>query len=247
MTFIDPATGWFEIAEVPTYDLEEVKAGNKEYIDKTSARISLLFNNYWLSRYPRPVEVVYDNGSEFKKDFQPLIEDFDIKPKCTTVENPQANAPVERVHQVIHNMIRTKDLSNHVFDYIDPWGEILSSIAWAIRALYHSTLGATPAQLVFGRDMIFNIKTIEDWRTITARKQKQVIKDNLQENNGRIDHQYSVGDKVYLQPTGIQRKLEMQKNGPYCITHVFANGTVRLQIGATNDKVNIRRIEPAFE
>jgi Integrase core domain. len=84
MTFIDPATGWFEIAEVPTYDLDKVKAGNKEYIDKTSARISLLFNNYWLSRYPRPVEVVYDNGSEFKKDFQPLIEDFDIKPKCTT-------------------------------------------------------------------------------------------------------------------------------------------------------------------
>jgi Integrase core domain. len=234
MTFIDPATGWFEIAEVPTYDLDEVKAGNKEYIDKTSARISLLFNNYWLSRYPPPVEVVYDNGSEFKKDFQPLIEDFDIKPKCTTVENPQVNALVERVHQVIHNMIRTKDLSNRVFDYIDPWGEILSSIAWAIRASYHSTLGATPAQLVFGRDMIFNIKTIVDWRTITARKQKQVIKDNLRENKGRIDHQYSVGDKVYLRPTGIQRKLEMQKKGPYCITHVFANGTVRLQIGATN-------------
>jgi Integrase core domain. len=95
MPFIDPASGWFEIAEVPTYDLEEVKAGNKEYIDKTSARISQLFNNYWLSRYPLPVEVVYDNGSEFKKDFQPLIEDFNIKPKCTTVENPQANAPVE--------------------------------------------------------------------------------------------------------------------------------------------------------
>jgi hypothetical protein len=40
----------------------------------------------------------------------------------------------------------------------------------------------------------------------------------------------------------------MQKKGTYCITHVFANGTtVRLQIGATNDKVNIQRIEPAFE
>ena len=57
--------------------------------------------------------------------------------------------------------------------------------------------------------MIFNIKTIVDWRTITARKQKQVIKDNLRENRGRIDHQYSVGDKVYLRPTGIQQKLEM--------------------------------------
>jgi hypothetical protein len=41
MTFIDPATGWVEIAEVPTYDLDEVKAGTKEYIDKTSTRISL--------------------------------------------------------------------------------------------------------------------------------------------------------------------------------------------------------------
>jgi Integrase core domain. len=134
MTFIDPAAGWFEIAEVPTYDRDKIKAGNKEYIDKTSARISQIFNYHWLSRYPQPVEVVYDNGSEFKKHFQPLIKDFDIKPKCTTVKNPQANAPVEQVHQVIHNMICTKDLGNCVLDYIDPWGKILSSIAWAIHA-----------------------------------------------------------------------------------------------------------------
>jgi hypothetical protein len=37
------------------------------------------------------------------------------------------------------------------------------------------------------------------------------------------------------------------EKGPYRITHVFANGTIQLQIGATNDNVNIRRIEPAFE
>jgi hypothetical protein len=95
-------------------------------------------------------------------------------------------------------------------------------------------LGVTPVQLVFGRDMIFNIKTIIDWRTIAARKQKQVIKDK-RENKGRINHQYSVGDKVYLRPTGIQHKLEMQKKGPYRITNVFTNGTVCLQIGSTND------------
>jgi hypothetical protein len=36
----------FEIVEVPTsYDLEEVKAGIKEYIDKSAARISPLFKN----------------------------------------------------------------------------------------------------------------------------------------------------------------------------------------------------------
>ncbi len=69
-----------------------------------------------------------------------------VKPKPTTIKNPQANSPVERIHKVVMNMFTTKNLTGQVFDYIDPWGEILSSIAWAIRASHHSTLGATPAQ-----------------------------------------------------------------------------------------------------
>ena len=47
---IDPATGLFDISEIPTYDLEEVTIGNDEYIDKSSARVSQLFNNKWLCR-----------------------------------------------------------------------------------------------------------------------------------------------------------------------------------------------------
>ena len=54
MTFIDPATRWFKIAQVPYYDLDQIKVQNQEYIDKTSARISQLFNNTWPLRYPRP-------------------------------------------------------------------------------------------------------------------------------------------------------------------------------------------------
>ena len=69
MTFIYSATGWFKIAEVPTCDLKSQGWQQKIYIDKSSARISQLFKNLWLSRYPRPIDVVSDNGSEFKKDF----------------------------------------------------------------------------------------------------------------------------------------------------------------------------------
>ena len=90
MTMIDPATGWFEIAEVHSFDIEDVKKGNTQYIDKTSARISQVFNQVWLSRYPRPRRVILDNGSEFKKDFLVLLKDFDVKSTLTTVENPQA-------------------------------------------------------------------------------------------------------------------------------------------------------------
>jgi transposase InsO family protein len=132
-------------------------------LDKSSARISQLFNQVWSSHYPRPNKVVFDNGSEFKKNFVPLLKDFSIKPTATTIKNPQSNAVVERIHQVIESMIKTQQLEDQVLDYVDPFGEFLASIAWAIRSSYHRTLEATPAQLVFGRDMIFNIKTVVNW------------------------------------------------------------------------------------
>ena len=159
---IDPATGCFDIVEIPTFDLEEVALGNDEYIDKPYTRVRQMFNNIWLCRYPHPQNIVFDNGSEFKQYFTPLLKDFDIKPVLTAAMRPQANAPVEQVHQVILNMLVTKDLDNKVFGYIDPWGETLAYIAWAIRYSYHRTIMATPVQAVFGRDMIFNPASVFD-------------------------------------------------------------------------------------
>lgn len=234
MTFLDPATGWFEIAEVPT-------------IDWSSARISNLFNDTWLSRYPRPNKVIFDNGSEFKKDFLPLLKDMTIKPVPTTVKNPQANAAVERVHQVLGNMLRTQDFKNQVFDYINPWGYILSSIAWAVRSSYHSVLQATPAQLVFGRDMMVNLQFAADWQAISRRKQAQVDKDNVRENAKRVAHDYSPGDQVLVTKDGHFRKLDEPYQGPFTITDVYVNGTVRIQrSAAVSERINIRRITPSW-
>ena len=78
MTMIDQATGWFDIIKIPTFDLEKVTIGNDEYIDKSSDRISQLFNNTWLCRYPCPRKVVFGNGSEFELDFTPFLNDFNI-------------------------------------------------------------------------------------------------------------------------------------------------------------------------
>ena len=88
-----------------------------------------MFNNTWICRFPCPQKVVFDNGYEFKQDFTNLLKDFDMKSVLTFVKNPQANAPVEKVHQVILNMLVTKDLDNKVLNYIDPWGETLAYIA----------------------------------------------------------------------------------------------------------------------
>jgi Integrase core domain. len=91
-----------------------------------------MFNQVWSSRYPRPNKVIFDNGSEFKKNFVPLLKDFSIKPPVTTIKNPQSNAVVEHIHQVIDSMIKIQQLEDQVLDYVDPFGELLASIAWAI-------------------------------------------------------------------------------------------------------------------
>ena len=55
-------------------------------------------------------------------------------------------------------MLRTKNLEQYTFDNVDPWGELLASVAWDIRSTHHTTLQASPAQLVFGRDMLLDMK-----------------------------------------------------------------------------------------
>ena len=58
------------------------------------------------------------------------------------------------MHGTLRDMLRTFELDKQVFDEKDPWTGFLYSIEWAMRSTMHSTIDATPAELVFGRDMI---------------------------------------------------------------------------------------------
>ena len=144
-------------------------------------------------------------------------------------------------------MFVTKNLTEQIFDYIDPFGSILASIAWAIRASYNSATDSTPAQIVFGRDMLFNLKSLINWKELSIKKQALVDKANLRENIKRVDYDYQIDDKVYVIKDGIYRKLETPKFGPFVITDVYTNGTVRIQRGNVNERINIHRLEPHFE
>ena len=44
---IDPVTGWFKVVQ---------------YDDKRATTIANLVENMWISRYPRPIEITYDQG-----------------------------------------------------------------------------------------------------------------------------------------------------------------------------------------
>ena len=175
-----------------------------------------------------------------------MRKDFDIKPVLTSFNNPQVNAPVERLHQVILNMLVTKDIDNKVFDHTYPWVETQVYIAWVIRSPYHRTIMATLGQAVFGRDMFFNLASIMDWRVVTAEKKCQLVIDNVRVNSRQVTYDYIICDQVYVEMTGIYQKLDYKRQGPYRITEVFKNGTFQVQRGQVNERINIIWLKPHF-
>lgn len=82
------------------------------------------------------------------------------------VKNPQANAIIEQVHQVIGNMLRTFKLTDYEFNSDDHWNDLLAGVAWVVHSSFHRILQATPGQLVFGQDMLLNRKFIVNWEDI---------------------------------------------------------------------------------
>ena len=62
---IDPATGWFEMREIP----------NKEAIT-----IANIVEQTWFTRYPWPSQVIFDRGKEFMGEFAKMVQrDYGIK------------------------------------------------------------------------------------------------------------------------------------------------------------------------
>jgi hypothetical protein len=108
---------------------------------------------------------------------------------------------------------------------------------------FHSTLRNTPGQLVFGRDMIFNIKHEANWEFFRKRKQQQIEKNNEAENAKRIPHTYNTGDKVLIR-RGTENKYEAPYEGPSTITKINDHGTVCLKVSNVEDTYNIWRLIP---
>jgi transposase InsO family protein len=231
---IDPATGWFEMKEIP----------NKEAIT-----IANIVEQTWFTRYPWPTQIIFDRGKEFMGEFAKMVKnDYGIKRKPITTRNPQANSIIERIHQTIANMIRTFEMNKIDVDEGDPWSGVLSAVMFATRSTYHTTTQATPAQLVFGRDAILNTTFDANWKIIRDRKQRAIKQNNQKENAKRTPHEYKIGDKVlYRRHDALDKFSTDAYEGPFEVVQTNTNGTVRLRMGVVTDTVNIRLLKPYRE
>jgi hypothetical protein len=145
---------------------------------------------------------------------------------------------VERVDQTLDNMIRTYELENFESDYNCPWSQILANCAREIRSTAHSILDATSAQIVFGRDMLFDLFFMTNYSEI---KNKNKISDlNVDnENTKRIKYDYRADDLILLDRGTFQSKLVPKRDGPYQVIRVYSNGTLKICKGIYVQRVSI--------
>ena len=188
---VDPVTGCFKQAQL--------------YETPTASRCMQIFDNTWLARYPRPREIEFDNRGEFKVEFRELTINMGLKAKKSLSWNPQSNAIIERIYQVLPDCLVSFDLEDMDIDSDDPdpFEEYLTTLSYAIRSAFHKTHGHSPGQLVFGRDMFMPIDVPIDWTAIKERKQKTIQKSNERENSKRIHFQYMNGNYMTIQKPGI--------------------------------------------
>ncbi len=124
----------------------------------------------------------------------------------------------------------------------------LSDAAWAVCSTHHTVLKASPGAAIFGQDMLFDIPFIADWQKIGKHRQKLTDLNNAHENEGIIDHDYKVGQKVLLRKEGTLRNAESRwHKEPWLVTSVHTNGTITVQCGNKIERMNIRRVKPFEE
>ncbi len=97
------------------------------------------------------------------------------------------NAICEHVHQVLGTMMRTSETD--MAKSVEPADidTFINNAAWTIRSTYHTVLKASPGAAIFGRDMLFNIPFIADWKQIGEHMQCQTDLGNERENKTPVD------------------------------------------------------------
>ena len=216
--------------------------------NKTAGHVGMKFENEWLSRYPRPLRCVHDNGGEFiGYDFQRVLQRNHIEDSPTTIKNPQANAICERMHQTVGNTLRTLVHAHppqNLQDAQDLVDTALATASHAVRSAIHRTMRVSPGGLVFHRDMFLDIPLLANLHVIRQNRQRLIDENLRRENLKRRSYDYQVGQEVLVLIPN-PSKLEPRAIGPFTIAQVHTNGTVSiLRNPHVRERINIRRIKP---
>ena len=121
---------------------------------KTARCTAVAFKENVLSRSGAPAECLTDQGTEFRGEFQSLLDEALVDHRRTSREHPQADGLAERMVQTIKQALRKYCLENDN----TTWDSALPYIAMGYRMSRQAALSNySPYFLLFGREPTLGI------------------------------------------------------------------------------------------
>ena len=77
--------------------------------------------------------------------------------------------------------------------------DFIVDAAWAIRSTHHSVLQSSPGAAIFGRDMLFDIPYLADWKAIGKRRQSAVDQNTHHKNKSHADFIMQLDKKLQFE------------------------------------------------
>jgi hypothetical protein len=123
--------------------------------------------------------------------------------------------------------------------------DALATTFYATQCLVSRSLGTSPGNSVYHRDMFVDLPLVANLIQIRDRRQ-QLNDENLRlQNAKRRVYHYAVGQEVSIKSVDPTKMEPKAHDGPYVIKQVYTNGTVDVARNANVvERLHIRRLIP---
>jgi Integrase core domain len=146
-------------------------------IPDTTAKSALLSLMDWVGMFGIPSEMVSDNGTQFANDliseFLSTLETTDAKIQAYSKEE---NGLVERANKEVNRHLRTIVYNRKVKN---KWVKYLPLVQRIMNASIHSSIGVSPAQIVFGNSVRLDRNLLPLETQVHATKANEYLADLL--------------------------------------------------------------------
>jgi hypothetical protein len=171
----------------------------------------------------------------------------DTTPNLSSSYHPQTDGQIERLNQCLETY-----LCCLVHSKREQWAKWLPQAEYWYNTSFHSTLGKSPFQVLYGRNpRHFAVETsslpshtdVEVWQleraalipVIKQHLERAQARMKVQADKHRSERQFKVGDYVYLrvQPyvqTSVEQRSSQKFFGPYLVLQRVGNVAYKLQL-----------------